>query len=72
MTLLKRIMWPRVGEDVTIYRDGAVIAEGHVIYSGADVVTILGSKAITVTLNVRELQQGIDTRAVVVKKKARV
>lgn len=72
MTLMKRIMWPRVGEDVIIYRDGVVIAEGHVIYSGSDVVTILGSKAITVTLNARDLQHGIDARTMVVRKKARV
>ena len=41
MTLLKRIMWPRAGEEVTILQNGKVFVEGHVIYSGDDSITIL-------------------------------
>lgn len=69
MTLMKRIMWPKRGEEVTIFRDGEIIAEGHVIYSGMDSVTILNREAISRTISGKELSEGIDTGRIVVKKK---
>lgn len=69
MTLLKRIMWPRAGEEVTILQNGKVFVEGHVIYSGDDSITILGRDAITATVTSKELSDGIDDGSLVVKKK---
>jgi hypothetical protein len=69
MTLLKRIMWPRAGEEVTILQNGKVFVEGHVIYSGDDSITILGRDAITATVTSKELSDGIDDGSIVVKKK---
>lgn len=72
MALNRRIMWPRLGEDVMIFQYGKLVVEGHVTYSGTDEVRILDQEAETVVLDARELTAGIDTRAITVKKKARV
>ncbi|MBI5670130.1 MAG: hypothetical protein HZC41_19210 [Chloroflexi bacterium] len=71
MALMRRIMWPRVGEDVVIFQYGRLVVEGHVTYSGNDEVRILDQEAETVVLDAAELTKGIDSRAIVVKKKAR-
>lgn len=71
MALTRRIMWPRVGEDVVIFQYGRLVVEGHVTHSDNDEVRILDQEAETVVLDAAELTRGIDTRAIVVKKKAR-
>lgn len=71
MALMRRIMWPRVGEDVLIFQYGKLVVEGHVTYSGNDEVRVLDQEAETVVLDAAELTKGIDSRAIVVKKKAR-
>lgn len=68
---MRRIMWPRLGEDVMIFQYGRLVVEGHVTYSGNDEVRILDQEAETVVLDARELTHGIDSRAITVKKKAR-
>ncbi|HEX2907568.1 MAG TPA: hypothetical protein VHO69_11940 [Phototrophicaceae bacterium] len=72
MSLMRRIMWPRVGEQVTIVQNGRVIVEGHVTYSGNDEVRILDQEADTVILDATELTTGIENRSINVQKKARV
>ena len=69
MTLLKRIMWPHAGEEVTILQNGKIFVEGHVSYSGNDSITILGRDGITATVTSKELSDGIDDGSLVVKKK---
>ncbi len=71
MALMRRIMWPRLGEEVLIFQYGKLVVEGHVTYSGNDEVRILDQEAETVVLDARELTRGIDSRAITVKKKAR-
>lgn len=71
MVLLKRLMWPRVGEDVIVYRHGNVMVEGHVTYAGSDFISIMDKNAETVSLDCNVLSQGIDDRSIVIKKKAR-
>ncbi|MEO8611822.1 MAG: hypothetical protein ABI690_28240 [Chloroflexota bacterium] len=69
MTLLKRIMWPRAGEEVAILQNGKLFVEGHVIYSGDDSITVMGRNAVTATVTSKELSAGIDDGSIVVKKK---
>jgi hypothetical protein len=69
MVLLKRIMWPKQGEEVSIIRHGRLFVEGHVIYSGADSITILGRDSITAVVTTKELSDGIEDGSIVVKKK---
>mgnify|MGYP001440998916 CR=1 FL=1 len=71
MALMRRIMWPRLGEDVMIFQYGRLVVEGIVTYSGSDEVRILDQDAETVVLDTQELTKGIDARAITVKKKAR-
>jgi hypothetical protein len=71
MTLLQRIMWPRQGEEVAIYRQGELLIEGHVTHSGDDGVIVLGREAETRTFERQALLQGITNGTLVVKKKNR-
>lgn len=71
MALMRRIMWPRVGEQVMIFQYGRLVVEGHVTYSSDDEVRILDQEAETVVLDAAELTRGIDSRSIVVKKRAR-
>lgn len=69
MTLTKRLMWPRRGEEVVIYQDGKLFVEGHVIYAGDDNITIVGRDSVTATVNPDALSEGIQKGTIVVKKK---
>lgn len=71
MALMRRIMWPRVGEEVRIFQYGRLVVEGHVTYSGSDEVRILDPVAETVVLDAKELTNGIDNRSIVVRKAGR-
>jgi hypothetical protein len=68
MTLLKRIMWPHKGETVEIYRDNQVFMRGYVLYSGHDVVSVLGKNGHASSINSQELLRGIENRSITVKK----
>ncbi len=69
MTLMKRLMWPRRGEEVTIFQKGKLFVEGHVSYSGDDSITILGRDGVTATIDPQALTDGIENGSIVVKKK---
>jgi hypothetical protein len=69
MSLMKRMMWPKHGDEVTIVRNGRELVSGHVIYTGDDSITVFSRDAKTVTLRNDELSQGIDDGSIVVKKK---
>jgi hypothetical protein len=69
MVLLKRLMWPRKGDEVQIYKSGEMLIEGHVIHGDDRSITILGRNSATLTLNTAELSRGIDDGSIVVKKK---
>ncbi len=71
MSLTRRLMWPKTGEEVQIFQNGSLVAEGHVTYSGEDEVRILSSQAETTVLDGQKLLTGIDNRSILVKKKAR-
>ena len=42
MVLLKRVMWPRKGEELAIYENGVLLIDGHVIHADDRSITILG------------------------------
>jgi hypothetical protein len=69
MSLMKRMMWPKHGDEVTIVRNGRELVTGHVIYTGDDSITVFSREATTVTLKNEELSRGIDDGSIVVKKK---
>jgi hypothetical protein len=69
MVLMKRILWPKRGEEVAIYQNGNLVIEGHVTYSDMESITILGNDAVTGTINGKDLSDGIDDGSIVVKKK---
>lgn len=69
MVLLKRLMWPRKGEEVAIFQNGKLFIEGHVIHSDDSSITVLGRHSETAVVTSRELSEGIDNGSLVVKKK---
>lgn len=69
MTLMKRLMWPRRGEEVTIFQHGKLFVDGHVSYSGEDSITVLGRDGVTATIDAQALSEGIEDGSIVVKKK---
>jgi hypothetical protein len=71
MVLMKRILWPKQGEEVAIYQRGNLVIEGHVLYSGTDSVTILGTDAVTGSIDGKALSDGIDDGTITIKKKPR-
>ena len=69
MVLLKRLMWPRKSDEVTIHENGKLLIDGHVIYADANSITVMGRNSVTVTLTSKQLSDGIDNGTLVVKKK---
>ena len=67
--LLKRLMWPRKGDEVTIYQNGKLLIDGHVIHADDHSITVLGRDSVTASLNAADLSAGIDDGSLVVKKK---
>lgn len=66
--LLKRIMWPRKGEQITIFQNGRLIVEGLVILSTDASVSVLDQDGYVTELDSAELTRGIEDRSIVVKK----
>lgn len=69
MVLLKRMMWPRKNDEVTIVKDGKLFIEGHVIHADDNSITVLGRNSVTAILTSKELHQGIEDGSLVIKKK---
>lgn len=69
MVLLKRLMWPRKSDEVSIYRNGELVIDGHVIHSDDNSITVLGRNSVTVSMTAKELSAGIDDGSLTVKKK---
>jgi hypothetical protein len=72
MTLLKRIMWPKKGEEIALYKDGALLVEGEVIYADENTVSVRDKELTISRFDGAELSRGIEDRRIVVKKKARL
>ena len=68
MSLLKRLMWPQQGDEIEVYRDGVLIAEGYVNYMDDHVISVTGKRLSMYRLKCSELSSGLDDRSIVVKK----
>jgi hypothetical protein len=66
--LLKRIMWPRKGEQISLFQNGRLLVEGLVILSTDASVSVLDKEGYVTELDSAELTRGIEDRSVVVKK----
>ena len=69
MVLLKRMMWPHKGDEVTIFKKGELLIDGHVIHTDDRSITVLGRDSATMVLSTTDLSAGIDDGSLVVKKK---
>jgi|FLYN01.1.fsa_nt_gi hypothetical protein len=66
--ILKRLMWPRKGEQITLYQNGRMVVEGIVIQSTDITVSVLDKEGYVTELDANELKRGIEDRSIVVKK----
>jgi hypothetical protein len=66
--ILKRLMWPRKGEQITLFQNGRQVVEGIVIHSSDNAVSVLDKDGYVTELDGEELRRGIEDRSVVVKK----
>jgi len=66
--ILKRLMWPRKGEQITLFHNGRLIVEGIVINSTDASVSVLDKEGYVTELDSEELKRGIEDRTIVVKK----
>ena len=66
--ILKRLMWPRKGEQITLFQNGRLIVEGIVINSTDASVSVLDKEGYVTELDSEELKRGIEDRTIVVKK----
>jgi hypothetical protein len=68
MTLLTRLMWPKTGEDIEVYRNGSLIAAGYVNYVDDHVVSITGRSLAMSRLTCSDLLRGLEDRTIVIKR----
>ncbi len=68
MALMKRILWPKRGEVVTILQNGRVLGEGHVLSSDMESITILGEDASTTVIEGKDLSDGMDDGSIIIRK----
>jgi hypothetical protein len=66
--ILKRLMWPRKGEQITLFQNGRMVVEGIVILSSDNAVSVLDKEGYVTELDADELRRGIEDRTIVVKK----
>lgn len=66
--ILKRLMWPRKGEQITLFQNGRQVVEGIVILSSDSAVSVLDKEGYVTELDAEELWRGIEDRSIVVKK----
>jgi len=66
--ILKRLMWPRKGEQITLFQNGRLVVEGMVIHSSDTSVSVLDKDGYMTELDAEELKRGIEDRSIVVKK----
>jgi hypothetical protein len=64
--LRQRLMWPKKGEKVQVFKHGQLIADGIVLSDDPKKVSIMGSQMIF--LDGAELSAGIDNGSYTVKK----
>lgn len=69
MSLQQRLMWPRVGEEISVYKHGKINVEGIVTYANDSVISVLKPDMTTVNLDCAELLGGIQNRSIVIQKK---
>lgn len=69
MSLLQmRLMWPKQGEEIEVYKDGVLIAAGQVTYMDETSVSIRDASLAMYRLACQELENGIRNHSIVVKK----
>lgn len=66
--ILKRLMWPRKGEQITLFQNGRMVVEGTVLQSTDNTVSVLDKAGYVTELDGEELRRGIEDRSIVVKK----
>lgn len=70
--LLRRMMWPKKGEDIAIYKNGALVAEGKVNNVDEWSVSVITRRFDLFRMDAAELLRGIDDKSIVIKKKQSV
>lgn len=68
MTLMMRLMWPKTGENIEVYRNGNLIAAGYVNYIDEQVVSITGRSLAMSRLMCSDLLRGLEDRSIVIKR----
>lgn len=68
MSLQMRLMWPKPGEDIEVYKDGVLIAAGQVTFMDDANVSIRDATLAMYRLACSELENGIKNHSIVVKK----
>jgi len=67
--LQRRLMMPKMDEEIAIYRHGALILKGQVIYVDNESISVRDEKLETYRVDLEELAKGMDDRSIVIKKK---
>lgn len=70
--LMRRMMWPKQGEEIAIYKNGALLTEGRVNYVDEWSVSVITPRFDLFRMDAAELMRGIDDKTIVVKKKTTV
>ena len=66
--ILKRLMWPRKGEQISLFQNGRMVVEGIVIHSSDTSVSVLDKDGYVTELDSIELKRGFEDSSIVVKK----
>jgi len=66
--ILRRLMWPRKGEQISLFQNGRMVVEGIVLHSSDTSVSVLDKDGYVTELDSIELKRGIEDRSIVVKK----
>ena len=64
----KRLMWPKVGDNIEVRTDGRVTAQGLVTYIDDKSISVLTPDMTTILLDCQSLENGIEDRRIVVRK----
>ena len=68
MALLQRLMKPRTGERVEVYKDGKLLIRGLVTIADSKLISISNKDVRVVNFRPEELEQAIANREIRIKK----
>jgi hypothetical protein len=68
MSLLKRLVWPRVDEEIAIYQNGKRLVKGRVTHADPQNVLIRRRNKTVVSFDGAELSRGLDDCSLVIKR----